>query len=113
MGHRRTARPIVIPGTGSVVLLNALGLDWAVTVEAIGRRAGRTERLVVVTDQPVMHLARELPIVVEFLPMTDLPHGDDPRVAARLAEITRVYAVERIERATGDPDDGSDTMPRC
>jgi hypothetical protein len=104
----RTTRPVVIPGEGPVVLLNAIGSTWEATVAAVDRRTLRAERLVVVTDQPVMHLARALPIVVEYVPAGSL--CEPAQVASRLAEIVRVYAVERVDAISGLPADSSDTV---
>ena len=112
-GRRRLARPVTIPGSGPVVLLNAIGVDWAETIEEVDRRSGLTERVVVVTDQPVMHLARELPIVVEYVPVHDGTVGSDALGAARLAEILRVYAVERIVDNFREPPGGSATVTQC
>ncbi len=44
-----------------------------------------------VTDQPVMHLARELTTMVEYVP-TCAESVDSDFASARLAELRRLYA---------------------
>lgn len=76
-------------------------MEWPVTASEIERRAGRPERLVVVTDQPAMHLARELSTMVEYVPSDSI--GIDPAFAdKRLAELRRLYAVTIYVRLEAD-----------
>jgi hypothetical protein len=91
----------VLSGSGPVVLLDARGMEWSVTVSELERRGGRPERLVVVTDQPVMHLARELPTMVEYLP-SDTDRIEPGFADKRLAELRRLYAVTIYVRLEPD-----------
>lgn len=96
--RRRPRSPIHIPGRGPVVLLYALGTEWPLVEAEVERRREAPERLVVVTDQPVMHVARRLPIVVEMVPAVS--GFGAALLERRLEEIVRVYAVERTEMFT-------------
>jgi hypothetical protein len=100
LGRWRRRRPtgsVVVPGSGPVVVLTGLGVPWDRMSEIIEERHTHDERLVVVTDQPVMQIARDAAAIVEYVPR----RPGDPRVhdlvEARLAEIRRVYAASRIE----------------
>lgn len=78
-----------------MVLLDVRCVDWDQGRSLIEDRSAYNERLVVVTDQPVIHLARDLRVVLEFVPSAT--HEDDRRFAeARLAEICRVYKVDYV-----------------
>ncbi|HEY5663139.1 MAG TPA: hypothetical protein VIS05_03795 [Ilumatobacter sp.] len=87
----RTPTPVRPAGDGPIVGIDARGHDWPDVLAALAGRRERPERLVVVTDRPVMHLARAVDWVVEFLP----PSPIDGLATARLAEIDRVYDIER------------------
>lgn len=98
----RTPSPVRPPGEGPIVGLDARARAWPDVAKVLAARSGRSERLVVVTDQPVMHLARSVRGVIEFV-----PHNDDPGFGRdRLAEIGRVYDVERWEPFPDDPSEG-------
>lgn len=80
-----------------MTLLDARGVEWCRAAAAVADRAGRVERLVVVTDQPVMHEARSLPGIVEYVP-ADAGVASPGFSAARLDEIRQVYAVTVDDR---------------
>lgn len=61
-------------------------MSWE-DVEQTVRQRPESDRSVIVTDRPEMHLARELPCAVEYVP-ADL---DETQAAARLAELRKLY----------------------
>jgi predicted O-methyltransferase YrrM len=62
---------------------------WSDVIECVESRS-TSERLVIITDQPMMHLARELPCVVEYVPAS----MDETESASRLDELRKLYGVD-------------------
>lgn len=93
MPIRPTATPLRPPGPGPVVVLDARGREWSEVETALENRRAMVERLIVLTDQPVMHVARTTRGIIEYLPTC----GDPDFAAKRFAEIARVYGVDRWE----------------
>lgn len=81
------------PGEGPVIALDARGVPWSDVTAELRGRSSDAERVIVVTDQPVMHVARNASAIVEFVP----PGTDASFAIARFVEIARVYGVERWE----------------
>jgi hypothetical protein len=90
--YRALHRTVMVPGTGPVVVVDLVGRSWDDLERTVAERSGRSERLVVLTDRPEMHRARGVGCIVEYVP------GSSPeRVVARLAELVRLYAADRVE----------------
>jgi hypothetical protein len=77
-------------------MLDAIGADWALVESTLSARAELSERLIVVTDQPMMHLAHRIRRTIEFVSTSGPP--DAAYIRRRLDEIERVYAVEQVIR---------------
>ena len=76
-------------------------MTWSNTLAELERRSDRVERLVVVTDQPVMHLARELPVMVEYVP-PDTDGTNPDFMTRRLDELRRLYVATTVARLETD-----------
>lgn len=90
--YRALERTVVVPGDGPVVVLDLVGRGWDELEREVAARAGRTERLVAVTDAADLHRARGVACVVEYVPATPAGH-----VTARLGELARLYAADAME----------------
>lgn len=72
--------------------LDVRGRSWSEIADLLDVRPTQ-ERRIIVTDQPVMHLVRNVTGIIEFL-----PSQLDPSFAStRLAEIKSVYGIEKWE----------------
>lgn len=92
------ARPIELPGAGPVVLVDARGAGDDAAVAAMLARADvdGPVRIVLLVDDPRVHLYRAAPVAaVEYIPSLGAAF-DERALAERLAVVHRTYGVDRV-----------------
>jgi hypothetical protein len=93
----RDSYAISLPGSGPVVMLDARGLrgdDVLASIEA--ETAGEALRVVLLIDDPQVHLYRSAPVsAIEYFPASSVSFSRHA-VDDRLTVLQRTYRVERV-----------------